>query len=104
MGRSDFIGLPERSFARGEWPDGPNKPWLESLERPDNHMHPERRYDPKSLFWQPVSRRYLVRMVERRVDPDPPGENRQGLLAQRPALPLPFGGYDPVFRAAERRP
>jgi hypothetical protein len=24
------------AHARGEWPDGPNKQWLESLQRPDN--------------------------------------------------------------------
>jgi hypothetical protein len=32
-----------------EWPDGPNKKWLESLERPDNEQHPSRKLDPKSL-------------------------------------------------------
>jgi hypothetical protein len=32
------------------WPDGPNKAWFENLQRPDNHLHPERRYDPKSLY------------------------------------------------------
>src|SRR5262245_17937388 len=30
--------------------DGPHKHWLESLLRPDNHKHPERGMDPKSLF------------------------------------------------------
>jgi hypothetical protein len=37
------------SYAGGEWPDGPNKAWFESLQRPDNHLHPERKLDPKSL-------------------------------------------------------
>ena len=37
------------AHARGEWPDGPNKEWLESLERPDNAQNPHRRLDPKSL-------------------------------------------------------
>src|SRR5262245_3912271 len=29
---------------------GPHKDWLEGLLRPDNHRHPERQLDPKSLF------------------------------------------------------
>jgi hypothetical protein len=37
------------AHARGEWPDGPNKQWLESLERPDNAQNPYRKLDPKSL-------------------------------------------------------
>ena len=37
------------AVAGKEWPDGPNKKWLESLERPDNGKHPERQLDPKSL-------------------------------------------------------
>jgi hypothetical protein len=43
------LAFPTPSLAGREWPDGPNKQWLEGLERPDNHKHPERRYDPKSL-------------------------------------------------------
>jgi hypothetical protein len=38
------------AFPKGEWPDGPNKAWFENLQRPDNHLHPERRIDPKSLY------------------------------------------------------
>jgi hypothetical protein len=30
--------------------DGPLKHWLESLQRPDNHKYPDRRFDHKSLF------------------------------------------------------
>ncbi len=37
------------AFAHGTWPDGPNKQWLEGLQRPDNDQHPYRRSDPKSL-------------------------------------------------------
>lgn len=33
-----------------EWPDGPQKDWFQSLRRPDNHQHPERQLDSKSLF------------------------------------------------------
>ena len=44
------IALSSAAFPRGEWPDGPNKAWFENLQRPDNHLHPERRYDPKSLY------------------------------------------------------
>ena len=40
---------PTSGYATGEWPDGPNKLWLEKLQRPDNYLHPERRNDPKSL-------------------------------------------------------
>jgi hypothetical protein len=33
-----------------EWPDGPNKHYLENLQRPDNAKSPERWSDPKSLM------------------------------------------------------
>ena len=36
-------------LTHGTWPDGPNKRWLESLQRPDNDQHPYRQSDPKSL-------------------------------------------------------
>jgi len=35
--------------AGGEWPDSPNKWWFENLQRPDNHLNPYRKTDPKSL-------------------------------------------------------
>ena len=38
------------ALAGGEWPDGPNKLWFESLQRPDNHLAPYRNLDPNSLF------------------------------------------------------
>jgi hypothetical protein len=37
-------------LAGGEWPDGPYKQWFQNLQRPDNHLHPERKMDSKSLF------------------------------------------------------
>jgi hypothetical protein len=40
--------LPTELFARGEWPDGPNKHWFQGLQRPDNDNHPYR--DEKSRF------------------------------------------------------
>jgi hypothetical protein len=43
------MALPVTSLARGDWPDSPHKSWFESLQRPDNHLHPERKLDPKSL-------------------------------------------------------
>jgi hypothetical protein len=49
MGRSDFIGPPNVSLAGREWPDGPNKKWLEGLQRPDNEQNPYRKLDPNSL-------------------------------------------------------
>ena len=33
-----------------EWPAGPNKHYLENLQRPDNAKSPERWTDPKSLM------------------------------------------------------
>ena len=50
FGRGHFYCLVERSFPRGDWPDGPNKAWFENLQRPDNHLHPYRKLDPKSLY------------------------------------------------------
>src|SRR3954469_7683171 len=44
------IVLSSAAFPKGEWPDGPNKAWFENLQRPDSHLHPERRIDPKSLY------------------------------------------------------
>ena len=38
------------AYAAGEWPEGPNKLWFERLQRPDNHLAPERWTDPKSLY------------------------------------------------------
>ena len=43
-------GMAVPAFAAGEWPDGPNKLWFEGLQRPDNHLNPSRKVDPKSLF------------------------------------------------------
>ncbi len=45
-----LLVFPNVSFARGEWPDSPNKAWFENLQRPDNGTHPERQLDNKSLF------------------------------------------------------
>ena len=44
------IALSSEAFPRGEWPDGPNKTWFENLQRPDNHLHPYRQQDQKSLY------------------------------------------------------
>ena len=44
------LTFPSNLLAGSEWPDGPNKAWLEKLERPDNHLNPHRQLDPKSLF------------------------------------------------------
>ncbi len=41
-----FFAVTGHSIAGGEWPDGPNKEWFQSLERPDNDKHPYR--DTKS--------------------------------------------------------
>jgi hypothetical protein len=37
---------PSTSFAHSDWPDGPNKAWLQGLQRPDNYKNPHR--DEKS--------------------------------------------------------
>jgi hypothetical protein len=42
--------LSATGLARGEWPDGPYKDWFQNLQRPDNHEHPHRQMDPKSLY------------------------------------------------------
>jgi hypothetical protein len=42
--------LPSALLAHAEWPDGPNKSWLQNLQRPDNDKNPHRQSDPKSLF------------------------------------------------------
>jgi hypothetical protein len=49
LAASISIALSSAAFPRGEWPDGPNKAWFENLQRPDNHLHPYRKLDPKSL-------------------------------------------------------
>jgi|SRR5215471_1629462 len=42
-----FAGVgPQECLAGGEWPDGPNKQWFQTLERPDNDKNPWR--DAKS--------------------------------------------------------
>ena len=41
-----LLALPANCVAH----DGPHKKWLESLQRPDNDLNPQRRLDPKSLF------------------------------------------------------
>ena len=70
------------ALAHGTWPDGPNKQWLEGLQRPENHQHPDPKvgFEIALLLWRgrygadeiqgrecrrPVSRGYLVRLVER---------------------------------------
>jgi hypothetical protein len=40
--------LVTEALAGGEWPDGPNKAWLQKLQRPDNEANPQR--DQKSRF------------------------------------------------------
>jgi hypothetical protein len=37
-------------LTHADWPEGPHKEWLESLQRPDNDAHPYRKADPKSLL------------------------------------------------------
>src|SRR4051812_35546009 len=33
-----------------DWPDGPLKNYFQGLQRPDNHLNPSRKIDPKSQF------------------------------------------------------
>jgi hypothetical protein len=44
------IAFPNMALAHGDWPEGPHKHWFETLQRPDNHLHPYRQLDSKSLF------------------------------------------------------
>jgi len=41
--------IPSIASAGGDWPDGPNKSYFDNLQRPDNHLAPYRKLDPKSL-------------------------------------------------------
>jgi hypothetical protein len=45
-----FVTASKSCAGGGEWPDGPCKEWFQGLERPDNHLHPERKLDLKSLY------------------------------------------------------
>lgn len=44
------VVLSNPARTHSEWPDGPNKEWLQNLQRPDNNANPSRKHDPKSLF------------------------------------------------------
>ena len=103
-----------------EWPAGPNKHYLENLQRPDNAKSPERWTDPKSLMccgvadtvktriqdrtgrWT-ASGRPLVCLAQRRMGLGPTGENRPGFCARRTALSLSARRNHSVLRAAQRR-
>ena len=108
-----LLALPSTTIAGGEWPDGPNKKWFQSLQRPDNDKHPERQLDSKSLScWgiadtvktkfkveagdekYPEDRRYAW-LKEQWVDPA--RKDRPRSRARRAALSLPAGRYDPVL-------
>jgi hypothetical protein len=45
-----LLTFPTGLRAGGEWPDSPNKPWFQNLQRPDNDKNPHRQLDSKSLF------------------------------------------------------
>ena len=44
------IAFPTSVAAHGDWPEGPHRHWFEGFQRPDNHLHPYRQFDQKSLF------------------------------------------------------
>ena len=46
-----WLALPWAILAGGEWPDGPNKPWFQGLQRPDNYKHPYRSGILYFLLW-----------------------------------------------------
>ena len=48
VGASLLVVLAGAAGAHG--PGEPHKNWFESLQRPDNHLHPERNTDRKSLY------------------------------------------------------
>ena len=50
MAAAITLVIPTAGFPHSEWPDGPDKEWFENLQRPDNHLHPSRKVDPKSLY------------------------------------------------------
>jgi hypothetical protein len=112
------IALSSAAFSRGEWPDSPNRAWFENLQRPDNDVHPERRYDPKSLYCcgeadvvktkfkvesqrRPSPRRRLVRLAKRKVGLKSQKRNSSRIHLQLRSTALLAGGYDPMLRAAK---
>ena len=48
LGASLLVAL--AGAAGAHEPGEPHKSWFESLQRPDNHLHPERNADRKSLY------------------------------------------------------
>ena len=109
------------ALAHGTWPDGPNKQWLESLQRPDNDQHSYRRSDPKSLSCcgagDTVQTKFKVEnaggqypedtwyaWLKELVGQDPAGQDRSGSRAGWSALSLHAGRNGAVLRAAEGRP
>ena len=109
FGRWYFYCLVERSaFHEGEWPDGPTSDGLRAWNGQNNHLHPEIGERPEIALLlrrgRCVQTKFKVESaggqypedtwyawLKRRVGPNPSGEDRQGLLPNWPALPIPVG-------------
>ena len=102
-------------------PGEPHKSWFESLQRPDNHLHPERNSDRKSLYCcgaaDIVKTKFMVEPGSERYPDDvwyawlnkawtrnSAGEDPQGVRPRRAGPPVRAGRHDPVLRAAQGRP
>jgi hypothetical protein len=108
------------AYAAGEWPDGPNRLWFENLQRPDNHLAPERWTDPKSLYCCGIADTVKTKF---KVEPgdgkhpddrwyawlkeewgcDPGGKDRARLRTRWAGLPIPARRHDSMLRQAKGR-
>ena len=102
------------AHAAGEWPDSPNRLWFENLQRPDNHLAPERWTDPKSLYCCGIADTVKTKF---KVEPgdgkhpddrwytwlkedwgcDPGGKDRARLRTRWAGLPIPACGTIQCF-------
>ena len=118
-GRDGARAAATELLAGGEWPDSPNKPWFENLQRPDNDKNPHRQAHPKSLFCcgvaDTVKTKFKVEEGNERYPKDrwyawlkndwvliPPGKIVQDYAPDGQPY-LPAGRHDPVLCKAERR-
>lgn len=108
------------AHAAGEWPDSPHRLWFENLQRPDNHLAPERWTDPKSLYCCGIADTVKTKF---KVEPgdgkhpddrwyawlkeewgcDPGGKDRARLRTRWAGLPIPARRHDSMLRQAKGR-
>ena len=107
------------AYAAGEWPDGPNRLWFENLQRPDNHLAPERWTDPKSLYCcgiaDTVKTKFKVEPGDGNYSDDRwyawlkeewvaiPAERSCAIRTRWARLPIPACRHDSMLRQAKGR-